>query len=587
MYLENIDKPDDLKKLKLEELNVLAEEMRFNLIEKLSKSGGHIGPNLGVIELTLAMHYVFNSPIDKIVFDVSHQCYPHKMLTGRKAAFMNEKLYNTVTGFSNPQESVHDHFIIGHTSTAISLASGLAKARDLSNESYNVIAIVGDGSLGGGEALEGLSAAAELNSNLLIIVNDNDQSIAENHGGLYIGLKQLRDSKGRSSNNIFKAMGLDYYYLDEGHDLQKLIEMFNTVKDVKRAVVIHIHTIKGKGLKFAEEDRELWHAGGPFNKIDGSRKNAGATNTIVRDEIIKVLEANPQAIAMSASTPILMGFTSEYRTKYARQFVDVGICEEQLIAMASGIAAAGGTPVVNISSSFLQRTYDQLYSDLALNNNPAVILVSSGGIYGMNSNTHLGISDITFLTSIPNLVYLAPVNQEEYIQMFRYATEQKQHPIAIRIPANHVLKESGITDNTDYSDLNKFQLCQKGSEIAIIAVGNLFPLALRIVKDYFQQTGIKLTLINPKFISGLDTELLDSLVDQHKMIITIEDGVLVGGFGQNVASYLGMTKLLVKNYAIKKSFPNDYNPEELLKENGISVENIIADINKIVTVNKD
>lgn len=577
MYIENIKSPRDVKELPMEQLSVLSDEIRIALIKKLSEHGGHIGPNLGMVEMTVAMHYVFNSPVDKFVFDVSHQSYVHKMLTGRVEAFLDTEKYDDVTGYSNPGESEHDFFTIGHTSTSVSLAMGLAKGRDLTSGKGNVVAVIGDGSLSGGEALEGLSNAAVLDSNLIIIVNDNDQSIAENHGGIYRGLKELRETNGESPNNLFKAMGMEYHYLKDGHDIAKLIALFQSVKDADHAVVLHIHTIKGKGLDYAEKNREQWHAGGPFNIADGSPKGPGwPMNEAVRDSLIQLIEERKDVVAITAGTPSMMGFTEELRRKAGKQFIDVGIAEEHAVAMASGIAKNGGTPVWGVFSPFLQRTYDQLSSDLCLNNNPAVILVSMASVYGMNSNTHLGIFDIPMISHIPNLVYLAPTSKEEYLAMFRYATTQKEHPVAIRIPME--TPETGVEDTTDYSVLNKSQVVRKGSEVAIIALGSFFGLGMQVADRYKELTGKDVTLINPKFITGLDEELLERLKADHKLLITLEDGIVEGGFGQTVASFYGLSGMKVKNYGIRKSFPTDFNPEELMKENGISVEQIIGDI---------
>lgn len=581
MYLQNINSPKDLKSLNLEELKGLASEVREALISKISNAGGHIGPNLGMVETTVAMHYVFDSPKDKIVYDVSHQSYPHKILTGRKEAFLDHAKYHDVTGYTNPAESEHDFFIVGHTSTSVSLAVGLATGRDLTGGTENIIAVIGDGSLSGGEAFEGFNNAAELNSNIIIIVNDNDQSIAENHGGMYKGLKELRETNGQSSNNFFKAMGLDYYYLEEGHDINELVTLFQNVKDTNHPVVLHIHTIKGKGLQYAEENREKWHAGGPFHVADGSPKHEGwpADNT-VRDSIMNLIEKRKDVVAITAGTPTVMGFTQEYRRKAGKQFVDVGIAEEHAVAMSSGVAKNGGTPIFGVFSPFIQRTYDQLSSDVCLNNNPAVFLIFLASVYGMNSNTHLGISDIPMLSHIPNLVYLAPTSKEEYLAMLQYATTQKEHPVAIRMPIKMI--ESGKEDTTDYSILNKFEVTQKGSGVAILALGNFYTLGEEITAKYKEVTGRAATLINPKFITGLDEELLESLKAEHKLVITLEDGIVEGGFGQTVASHYGPSEMKVKNYGIKKGFPTDYVPEELLKENGISVEQIIEDIKGIV-----
>lgn len=577
MYLESIRSPKEVKELSVGQLSDLASEVRTVLIKKLSEHGGHIGPNLGMVETTIAMHYVFNSPIDKIVFDVSHQSYIHKMLTGRVDAFLDPAKYDDVTGYTNPNESEHDFFTIGHTSTAVSLAMGLAKGRDLTGGKENIIAVIGDGSLSGGEALEAFNNAAELNSNMIIVVNDNDQSIAENHGGLYKGLKDLRDTNGESPNNLFKAMGLEYHYLEDGHDLSKLVDLFNSVKDTDHPVVLHIHTIKGKGLKYAEEHREYWHAGGPFNIEDGSPKGAGwPVNEVVRDSVLNLIEARKDVVAITAGTPTAMGFTEEYRKKVGKQFVDVGIAEEHAVALASGIAKNGGTPIFGVFSPFLQRTYDQLSSDLCLNNNPAILLVFMASVYGMNSNTHLGIYDIPMISHIPNLVYLAPTSQEEYLAMFKYATTQKEHPVAIRMPI--MMPETGVEDQTDYAVLNKYQVVRKGSDIAIIALGNFFGLGVQVADKYKEKTGKEVTLINPKFITGIDEELLESLKADHKLVLTLEDGVVDGGFGQTIASFYGVSDMKVRNYGIKKSFPTEFKPEELMKENGISVEQIMGDI---------
>ena len=577
MYTENIKSPKDVKRLSVEQLSGLSDELRTVLIKKLSEHGGHIGPNLGMVETTVAMHYVFNSPVDQIVFDVSHQSYVHKMLTGRMDAFLEPAHYDDVTGYSNPEESEHDFFTIGHTSTSVSLAMGLAKGRDLTGGKGNIIAVIGDGSLSGGEALEGFNNAAVLGSNLIIVVNDNDQSIAENHGGLYKGLKELRETRGESPDNLFKAMGLEYYYLEDGHDVAKLVALFQSVKDTDHAVVLHIHTIKGKGLAYAEKNREQWHAGGPFNIADGSPKGAGwQINETVRDSITALIEARPDVVAITAGTPTVIGFTEELRRKAGKQFVDVGIAEEHAVAMASGIARNGGTPIFGVFSPFLQRTYDQLSSDLCLNNNPAVILVSLASVYGMNSNTHLGIYDIAMIAHIPNLVYLAPTGKEEYLAMFKYATTQKSHPVAIRIPV--LMPETGMEDTTDYSLTNKSQVVRRGADIAIIALGDFFGLGGQVADRYKEATGKDVTLINPKFITGLDEELLESLKADHKLVLTLEDGVVEGGFGQTIASFYGPSDMKVRNYGIRKSFPTDFKPEELMRENGISVEQIVEDM---------
>lgn len=581
MFLENINGPEDIKKLKIEELKVLANETREALINKISNAGGHNGPNLGMVEMTVALHYVFNSPKDKFVFDVSHQCYPHKILTGRKQAFLEEEHFHDVTGYTNPNESEHDMFTVGHTSTSISLALGLVKGRDVNDGDENIIAIIGDGSLSGGEALEGLDYAGEYNKNLIIIVNDNDQSIAENHGGLYKTLRKLRETNGEDSNNIFKSFGLEYKYLEDGHDVEKLVELFQSVKDINHPIVLHIHTIKGKGLHYAEQDREFWHAGGPFNVEDGSPKfefNSG--DTTVADSIKNLLDINPKAVVLNAGTPMGLGMFKGVREKYAErgQFVDVGIAEENAMAMASGVAKNGGTAVFGTFAPFLQRTYDQLSHDLCLNDNPATILVLSPGVYGMNSNTHIALCDIQEFCHVPNLIYLAPSSKEEYKKMFEFATTQKEHPVGIRVPGN--MASSGTPDITDYSIYNKNKIEQNGSKVALFAVGILVPMAKEIAKKVKEEVGLDITVINPLFLTGLDEELLNKLKENHELVITIEDGELMGGYGQNIASFYGDSDMKVKNYGISKAFHTDFEADELLAENGISVENIVNVIKK-------
>ena len=579
MYLEKINGPEDIKKLKKEQLQTLADETRNALINKISNVSEHSGPNLGVVELTIAMHYVK----DKIVFDVSHQSYPHKTLTGRKQVFMDSNHFGDVTGYTNPLESEHDLFTIGHTSTSVSLALGLAKGRDLKKTNENVIAIIGDGSLSGGEALEALDYAGEYKNNLIIIVNDNDQSIAENHGGIYKTLKELRENNGESNHNMFKAFGLEYKYLDDGHNIEKLIELFESVKGIDHPVVLHIHTIKGKGLAYAEANRELWHAGGPFNVEDGSSKGGGFnSDPTVFESLKQLLDTNDKAVVLNAGTPKGLGFVKGVREEYVKrgQFIDVGIAEENAVAMSSGIAKNGGTALFGTFAPFFQRIYDQISHDLCLNDNPATMLVLLSGVYGMNTNTHIALCDIQMFAHIPNLIYLAPTSKEEYQQMFKFATTQKEHPVAIRIPA--VFTQSGIEDTTDYSIYNKNKVEIKGSKVAIFAVGVMLPMALETAKKVKEETGLEITVVNPKFLTGLDEELLTQLKENHELVITLEDGELIGGYGQTIASFYGDMNIKVKNYGISKAFHTDFKADELLAENGMSVEQLTAYIKKSV-----
>ena len=581
--LNKINNPEDLKQLTYSELEKLSEEIRELLIKKLSIHGGHCGPNLGMVEEIIAMHYVFNSPVDKFVFDVSHQSYTHKILTGRKNAFINEENYDDVTGYTNPKESEHDMFNVGHTSTSISLAAGLAKARDLKGEDYNVIAVIGDGSLSGGEALEGLDFAGEQNTNFIIIVNDNDMSIAENHGGLYKNLKLLRDTKGTSECNLFKAMGLDYVYLDEGNDLEKLIVLFENIKDIDRPIVVHINTEKGKGYKFAEENKEDWHWTVPFDIETGKSKVTSGENyaDLTAEYLLKKMKADKKVTTIVAGVPKNIGFNKARRIEAGEQFIDVGIAEEHAIALASGIAKNGGKPIFATHSSFMQRTFDQLSQDLCINNNAATILVNTASVYGMNDVTHLGLYDIPMISNIPNMVYLAPTSKEEYFAMLNWSIEQNEHPVAIRIPCNGVVKDKRKVD-TDYSNLNKYKVEKEGNTIALIALGDFYQLGEEVAKEVKNTLNIDVTLINPRYITGVDEKLLEELKKEHKVVITLEDGILEGGFGEKIASYYGDSNMKVKNYGIKKAFYDKYIVNELLKENRITKEQIVEDLSKMI-----
>ena len=584
MYIEKINQPTDVKNLNSEQRHVLADEMRQALLQKLSKHGGHFGPNLGMVEATIALHYVFNSPTDKIVYDVSHQSYPHKMLTGRKDAFLYEDKYDDVSGYSNPDESDHDFFTIGHTSTSVSLACGLAKGRDLKGDSENIIAVIGDGSLSGGEALEGLDFASELNSNLIIVVNDNDMSIAENHGGLYKNLKQLRDTDGKSECNLFKSMGLDYVFVKDGNDIDSLITAFEQVKDSTYPVVVHICTQKGKGYKIAEENKENWHYCGPFNletgKSDMSQDGGEDYSSMTADILLKKMKEDKTVVGITSATPTVFGFTEDKRKEAGSQFVDVGIAEETAVALASGIAKSGGKPVYGVYSTFIQRTYDQLSQDLCINNNPATILVYLASVYGMNDVTHLGIYDIPMMSNIPNLVYLAPTTKEEYLAMLDWSIEQNDHPVAIRVPISVVSDGKKVTK--DFSKLNEYEVTQNGSKIAIVALGSFYSIGAKTAEIIENKTGVKPTLINPIYITGTDDKLLEQLKENHDIVITVEDGVLDGGFGEKIARFYGNSDVKVLNYGLKKEFLDRYNPEEIVKANRLTPEQIAEDVCGII-----
>lgn len=578
MYIEKINGPEDVKKLNIEEMTALAEEMRHALLKRASIHGGHFGPNFGMVEAIIALHYVFESPKDKMVFDVSHQTYPHKMLTGRKDAYLYEEHYDDVTGYSCPQESEHDHFTVGHTSTSVSLACGLAKARDLRGESANVIAIIGDGSLSGGEALEGMDFAAELDSNMIIVVNDNDMSIAENHGGLYSNLKLLRETNGQAECNLFKAMGLDYVYVDHGNDLRELIGAFKQVKDSKKPVVVHINTLKGKGYKPAEEHKEEWHWHLPFDIETGKSHfpEVEDYSSVTCEYLIEKMKQDPTVVTITSGTPTILGFTQEKRKQAGRQFVDVGIAEETAVALASGIAKGGGKPVYGVYSSFIQRTYDQISQDLCIDGNPATIVVYTGSVFGMTDVTHLGLQDIPMLSNIPGLVYLAPTTKEEYLSMLDWSVEQKEMPVAIKLPGGDMISD-GREVTKDWSQLNTYEVTEKGSKIALIGLGTFYSLALQTA-EMLEKKGIHATVINPYYITGLDEGLLEKLKADHDTVVTLEDGIMNGGFGEKIARFYGSSDMKVYNYGLKKEFLDRYDVNEVLKENHLTAEQIVNDV---------
>jgi 1-deoxy-D-xylulose-5-phosphate synthase len=581
--LENINCPSDVKKLSLEQLNVLSDEIRKGILNRVDKVGGHLGPDLGIVEATIALHYVFNSPVDKLVFDVSHQCYPHKMLTGRKEGFLNPTEHPEISGYSNQNESEHDHFMIGHTSTSVSLAAGLAKARDLKGENYNVIALIGDGSLSGGEAFEGLNNSSVLNSNFIVIVNDNEMSIAQNQGGLYKNLQLLRETNGQCENNWFKAFGFDYIYVEEGNNVEKLIEAFNKVKDTDHPVVVHIHTLKGKGYEPAVNNKEWGHWSMPGLLSQNSSSNGTVPEcyeTITKDYILNKVKEDKSVIAVNAATPGVFWWDEEFRNKLGKNYTDVGIAEQHAVGYSSGLATGGAKPIFGVMTSFIQRAYDQLSQDLALNNSPATILVYWGGISSADC-THLGLFDIPLICNIPNIVYLAPTCKEEYLKMLDWSVEQTDYSVAIRVPTwNYV--STGVEDTTDYSILNKYSLVSRGSKVAILGLGDLFELGKSVKEELKSRLGIDATLINPKFITGVDEELLNSLKSDHDVVITLENGTLDGGFGEKISRFYGNSNVKVLNYGADKEFNDRVPMDELLTRYHLKKEMIVDDIASII-----
>ena len=590
MYIEKIQSPADLKGMDIATLNIVADEVRQAVLNRVSKHGGHVGPNLGFVEATVALHYVFNAPEDKFVFDVSHQCYPHKVLTGRAAGFLgNVDDMNAISGYSSPAECPeYDNFEVGHTSTSISLATGLQKARDVKGTKENIIAVIGDGSLSGGEAFEGLDEASELGTGIIIVVNDNEMSIAENHGGIYKNLRALRESNGMCGHNWFKAWGFEYKYLEEGNDIEKLIEVFGSVKDTDKPTVVHIHTEKGHGYAPAVKNKEAWHWGMPFNLEDGSRpvRNADGTMPEVKpcetyqqlfcDWMLREMKQDKTLIAVTAGTPTAAGFTADKRKEAGSQHIDMGIAEEQAVAMISGMAKGGLRPVWSVYSTFIQRTYDQIAQDLCINSKPAVINVVGGGVNSMNDITHICLFDIPMLCSIPGLIYLAPTTCEEYFAMMRWAILQDKKPIAIRVPSNGVVH---TTENVDeeYSYESKYKVMHEGSKVAIIAAGSFYQKGENVVR-MLADKGIDATLINPRYLNEVDADTLEALKTNHNLVVTLEDGCKDGGFGERIASYYGTSDMKVLVCGVKKGLYDRYNVEQLLKDNRLLDEQIVEDV---------
>lgn len=586
MYIEKIKSPADLKQLNIDALKVVADETRQAVLNRVSKHGGHVGPNLGFVEATVALHYVFDTPKDKLVFDVSHQSYPHKVLTGRASGFLgNVDEMNAISGYSSPTECPeYDNFEVGHTSTSVSLATGLQKARDIKGTKENIIAVIGDGSLSGGEAFEGFDEASELGTGIIIVVNDNEMSIAEPHGGIYKNLRDLRESNGQCNHNWFKAWGFEYKYLEEGNDVEKLIEVFRSVKDTDKPTVVHIHTEKGHGFSPAVENKEAWHYGMPFNREDGSRPERPATESyeqLLSDWLLKEMKQDKTLVAVTAGTPSAAGFTLEKRKEAGAQHVDVGIAEEQAVAMISGMAKGGLRPVWTVFSTFIQRTYDQIAQDLCINANPAVINVTWGGTASMNDITHICLFDIPMLCSIPGLIYLAPTTCEEYFSMLRWAILQDKKPIAIRIPSNGVHHTTENVD-TEYAYEAKYKVTQKGEKVAIIAAGSFYQKGENVVR-LLAEKGIKATLINPRYLNEVDRETLDSLKGSHELVVTLEDGSKDGGFGERIAAYYGTSEMKVLVGGIKKDLYDRFDLQQLLSDNRLLDEQIVEDVVSILS----
>lgn len=591
MLLTQTITPEDVKALDRAELPLLCGEIRHAILESSAAVGGHVAPNLGVVELTVALHRVFNSPIDKIVFDVSHQTYAHKALTGRAYTYIDPERFGEASGFANPDESEHDLFAMGHTSTSVSLGCGLAHARDLAGDTYNVITVIGDGSLSGGLAFEGFNNAAELDSNLVIIVNDNDQSIAENHGGLYRNLAELRASNGTCERNVFRAMGLDYRYLDAGNDVLALVDALQELRNIDHPIVLHVSTAKGKGFEPAQSDPERWHHVGPFDMATGRKLCPGhpsepAPRTyadITGEALSAAIECDPQVVGITAATPYIMGFTPELRAAAGKQFVDVGIAEEHAVTFATALARSGAKPVFGVYGTFLQRAYDELWHDLCLNDAPATILVFGASIFGTTSETHLSFFDISMLGGLPNMHYLAPACMEEYLSMLSWSLDHREHPVAIRVPGIGLVSRPDLVpaESADYG-VARYNVVHQGRDVAVLALGDFFELGERVTRCLSAEYGIEATLVNPRFATELDREFLDSLAAEHRVVVTLEDGILDGGWGERIACYLACTPVRTRTFGIAKGFPDRYDPNELLAQNGMTVENMATEAAKLL-----
>ena len=571
--LNKINGPKDLKKLNLDQMNQLAKEIRTLILEKDAAEGGHLGPDLGIVEATIAYHYVFDAPKDKIVWDVSHQTYPHKMLTGRAPAWLDPDHYQDVTPYSNPDESPYDYYAVGHTSTSISLATGMAKARDLMGKHENIMALIGDGSMTGGMAYEGLNNAAIEKHNLVVVANDNQMSIDENVGGLVTALKKLRDSNGETKENPFTAMGFDYRYVADGNNIKDMIDAFKAVKDVDHPILLHINTLKGKGYQPAIDNEEAHHWVMPFDlKTDKPISPApeGPTaNSVALDEVIKHINSGENIMAIDAAISGVFGL-DKIKNEYPDHYTDVGIAEQESVGFAAGAAKEGAIPVLFENSTFLQRAFDQLSHDVAANDLPVVMMVAGGGISG-TSKTHLGIFDQVMISNLPNWIYLAPTTLNEEKAMMEWAIKQRKHPVAIKMPTKAVPEGKQVEANCDEI---KYQV-KKGKDVAILALGDFYSLGEKVADK------LGATLVNPVSANILDKNTLDQLAADHEVIVTLEDNSLDGGFGEKVASYLG-AKTKVLNFGQKRVYTDQIPLEQIYKDNHLTVDQIVEDIKNVL-----
>lgn len=631
--LSSIHTPADVHALSAQQLRDLCFEIRTTLLDYGRKHGGHIGSNLGVVELTVALHRVFNSPHDRFIFDVSHQSYVHKMLTGRAEAYLDESRFGEVTGFTNPLESEHDSFVLGHTGTSISLACGLAKTRDMQRTATgestigNVVAIIGDGSLSSAIAFEGLNNAAEQGGNLIIIVNDNEMSIAEDFGGMYGQLAKLRASDGTAELNLFKAFGLDYRYVEQGNDVDTLVEVLNEVKGIDHPIVVHIHTTKGLGFDDGEESdngsdgcnqtNPQPHAGkceanhwqdpeASLGKPLDARKYYGE---MAMASLEHRFSNEPGLVVISPATPGSNGITRDFRERAGAHYVDTGITEEHAAAFAAGIAKAGGRPVLATSATFFQRTFDQLQQELALNHVPATLLIFGAGISGAD-NTHSGTFDMTMFANVPDVTCLAPASGEQMLDMLAWATGPSEHGVvAIRMPGEQILALERAADmafdplqRAEEHDpavniagecpFTRYQIVQPGRDVAILGLGNTMPLAAEVTsalaEDDETHAAITATLVDALQYSAMDAELLTMLADGHHLVVTLEDGQLEGGWGEKVTAFYANSSnakashVRVLNFGASKEFTDRVPLDELNERYGLTAETIVSRIRGVL-----
>ena len=631
--LSSIHTPADVHALSAQQLRDLCFEIRTTLLDYGRKHGGHIGSNLGVVELTVALHRVFSSPHDRFIFDVSHQSYVHKMLTGRAEAYLDESRFGEVTGFTNPLESEHDSFVLGHTGTSISLACGLAKTRDMQRAATgesaigNVVSIIGDGSLSSAIAFEGLNNAAEQGGNLIIIVNDNEMSIAEDFGGMYGQLAKLRASNGTAELNLFKAFGLDYRYVEQGNDVDTLVEVLNEVKGIDHPIVVHVHTTKGLGF---DDDTESGngsdgcnqtnpqpHAGqceanhwqdpeSSLGKPLDARKYYGE---MAMASLERRFSSEPGLVVISPATPGSNGITRDFRERASAHYVDTGITEEHAAAFAAGIAKAGGRPVLATSATFFQRTFDQLQQELALNHVPATLLIFGAGISGAD-NTHSGTFDMTMFANVPDVTCLAPASGEQMLDMLAWATGPSEHGVvAIRMPGEQILALERAADmafdplqRAEEHDpavniagecpFTRYQIVQPGRDVAILGLGNTMPLAAEVMSALAEDDGthaaITATLVDALQYSAMDAELLTMLADGHRLVVTLEDGQLEGGWGEKVTAFYANSSnakashVRVLNFGASKEFTDRVPLDELNERYGLTAKTIVSRIRGVL-----